>query len=114
MKQLLLMIVAVVMVGCVGVSPEQATVANLAKLNLGMDKTQVLTIMGSPAKLEAYETKSGGTMEFLLYQTEWTEIHTRRKDSDFTPLCFIDGKLKGWGRNFYDDTIKIRKEIIKN
>lgn len=114
MQKLLLMLSAVVLVGCVGVSPEQANVDNLAKLNLGMDKTQVLTIMGPPDKLEAYETKTGGTMEFLLYQTEWTEYNERRKDSDFTPLCFIDGKLKGWGRNFYSDTIKIRKEIIRD
>jgi hypothetical protein len=39
--------------------------------------------------------------------------HERISDRHWTPVCIIDGKLKGWGRNFYDNTIKIRKEIIR-
>ena len=36
------------------------------------------------------------------------------QEKHWTPVCIIDGKLKGWGRKFYNDTIKIRKEIIRN
>ena len=59
-------------------------------------------------------------MEFLLYRTElaggelFLDSRKLPEDRHWTPICIIDGKLQGWGRNFYDDTIKIRKEIIKN
>ena len=115
MKQLLLLVMAVAMVGCA--SPIFGIVknnkANMAKLSVGMSKAQVLETMGPADKTEAYETKTGGTMEFLLYRIEVANLDEEYKDRHWTPLCIIDGKLKGWGRNFYDDTIKIRKEIIK-
>jgi len=121
MKKLLLLAMAVVLVvgssckfGLEGPPPpgEDADVnnANMAKLSVGMTKVQVLEIMGPAAKTEAYETKSGGILEFLMYANRYYPS----RDSEWTPICLIDGKVKGWGRNFFDDTIKIRKEIIKN
>ena len=118
------MIVAVVLVGC-GSTPKifgivKTNNANMAKLSVGMTKAQVLEVMGPVGKTEAYETKTGGTLEFLMYRSsvangsydEWDE--EQATDKHWTPICIIDGKLKGWGRNFYDDTIKIRKEIIRD
>ena len=107
------MVVAVVLVGCVVGVTESENNANMAKLSVGMAKAQVLEIMGPAGKTEAYETKSGGTMEFLMYKTE-VQSPATTTDRHWTPICIIDGKVKDWGRNFYDDTIKIRKEIIKN
>ena len=116
MKKLLLLIMAVVLVGCE--SPYLDDIiknnnANMAKLSVGMTKAQVLEIMGPAGKTEGYETKTGGVMEFLMYRSQ-VDLHFNLQDKHWTPICIIDGKLKGWGRNFYDDTIKIRKEIIKN
>ena len=117
MQKLLLMVVAVVLVGCGAVKAThiKKNNANLASLTIGMTKAQVLGIMGPPKTTEAYETNSGGSLEYFMYETDYSQgplavdaIVTR-----ITPVCIIDGKLKGWGRNFYDDTIKIRKEIIK-
>ena len=120
------MLMAVVMVGC---GTTAATIshkvslnnANMAKLNVGMTKAQVAETMGPAGKTEGYETKSGGFMEFLFYRTQeasfnaWGDEMTGTvTDRHWTPICIIDGKLKGWGRNFYDDTIKIRKEIIRS
>jgi len=112
MKQLLLMMMAVVLVGCGSPVGEDvdANNSNLAKLGIGMTKAQVLDIMGPPATIEAYKTKSGGTLEFLIYRNKWDG---RQGDAQWTPICIIDGKTEGWGRNFYGDTIKIRKEIIR-
>ena len=112
---------AVMLVGCGAVRHASHTgkaeenKANLAKLSLGMTKSQVLGIMGPAGNTEAYTTKNGGSMEFLIYRTVATYKRDRETSSKYwTPICIIDGKVKGWGRNFYDDTIKIRKEIIKN
>ena len=115
MKKLLLLIMGVAMIGCAtGPITKMAknNNAKMAKLSLRMTKAQVIELMGPAQKTEAYETKTGGTLEYLLYITQ-AEFEVNWTDKHFTPLCFIDGKLKGWGRNFYDDTIKIRKEIIR-
>jgi hypothetical protein len=117
MKYLLVLIMAVAMVGCSAiVGKVRDNNANIAKLSIGMTKTQVLEVMGAAEKSEAYETKTNGVLEFLFYRTEAANPdHLGRgefgtvTDQHWTPICLIDGKLKGWGRNFYDDTIKIRK-----
>ncbi len=111
MQKLLLLVMAVLLVGCAATPgyDNLANNANTAKLSIGMTKAQVLDIMGPAATNESYKTKSGGVMEFLMYANTWPA----ERDSDFIPICIIDGKLEGWGRNFYDDTIKIRKEIIR-
>ena len=119
MKNLILLFVAVVMVGCG--SPSVAKLvkknnANMAKLSVGMNKSQVVAIMGVPEKSEAYETKEGGSIEYLFYRSLASGGLIDNGDGDkfWTPVCVIDGLVKGWGRNFYDDTIKIRKEIIRD
>jgi outer membrane protein assembly factor BamE (lipoprotein component of BamABCDE complex) len=83
--------------------------ANLLKLNLGMTKDQVLTVMGPPYKTEMYQVGEKPT-EFWLYLTEGKSVSDRKlSDSNFTPLAFENGILKGWGRNYYDNELKIRK-----
>lgn len=75
---------------------------NLNKLQVGMTKAQILEIMGKPYRREAQ-----GQDEWLLYETEtntWTE-------SDWlTPLLIEDGKLVGWGKNYWT-TIEQRYEV---
>ena len=121
MKQALLMIAVVALVGCgatgaTGISRKVSlNNANMARLSIGMKKAEVLAIMGLAGRTEAYQSKTGGGgshHEFLFYRTEhvWPPDASPRQ---WTPLCIVDGKLEGWGRNFYDDTIRIRKEIIK-
>ena len=84
-----------------------------------MTKAQVLEIMGSADGTETYETKTGGTLEYLIYQTKADQaIHFFSYVLDIkwgsdTPMCIFDGKLNGWGRNFYEDTLKIRKKVIR-
>jgi len=119
MKKILLILMAVALVGCGAISGiVRNNNSNMAKLNVGMTKAQVLEIMGPAGKTEGYATKSGGFMEYLMYRTEVAYGSEFRgpqiTDRHWTPICIIDGKLKGWGRNFYDDTIKIRKEIIRS
>jgi hypothetical protein len=66
----------------------------LNQLAVGMTKEEVIAIMGTPHKREAI-----GRHEFLLYRTETYGDG----DRSFTPVVIVDGRLTGWGRNFYDD-----------
>ena len=70
MKQILVMMMMAVVAGCT--APIIGTVknnnANMAKLSVGMTKAQVVETMGPAGQTAAYETKSGGVMEFLFYR----------------------------------------------
>ena len=111
-----LWLIAVVAVGCSSIEMRvDKNNANMANLSIGMTKAQVIEVMGPAGKTEGYATKSGGFMEFLFYRSAvyWKQFESGPMgDKHWTPVCLIDGKVKGWGRNFYDDTIKIRKELI--
>jgi hypothetical protein len=86
--------------------------ANLLKLNLGMTKEQVINAMGDPYKTEMYQI-DGKPIEFWLYLTEGRSIRDQGiSDINFTPLAFSNGTLQGWGRNYYDNELKIRKQVI--
>jgi outer membrane protein assembly factor BamE (lipoprotein component of BamABCDE complex) len=109
-------ILSLVLLGCAG-SPAQTgweATRNrdaMLKLNAGQSKDQVLSLMGKPYKTEMY-TVNGKPLEFWLYITERASMTgTSLQDSNFTPLAFENGILKGWGRNFYDNTVRIKKDI---
>ena len=74
---------------------------NLNNIEVGMNKAQVLEIKGKP-----YRREAEGRYEWLLYQTRdtsgWRREYLTRTKSDFlTPYLFEDGKLIGWGQNFW-------------
>ena len=61
-----------------------------------MTKTQVLNIMGRPLSDELY---SKPDVWFYQVQTVWADgLDTR---DECMPLVFENGKLVGWGNNFY-------------
>ena len=111
MKKVIVLLVPVLLfTGCYEYATNRK---NLNKLNIGMTKGQVLKIMGDPHRREAENNT-----EWLLYPTEdengWNEfgVYHRRPDSQWlTPLFFEDGKLKGWGNNYW--TTKERKFDVK-
>jgi hypothetical protein len=72
----------------------------------GLDRNQV---MGKPHRNEQYQT-DGTTYSIAFYRT----VHTAdgiKTDDEFTPIVMADEKVIGWGRNFYDKTLKIKQEI---
>jgi hypothetical protein len=109
------MILVVMLSGCVGQTEREAKKngKSLLQLSIGLTKAEVQNIMGDPRKTESY-SKDGRNIEFWLYLTEgieyWSYDRTLR-DSNFTPLAFEDGKLIGWGRNFYDQALKYEHKI---
>ena len=67
---------------------------NLNKIEIGMSKVEVREIMGKPHQREASEL-----MEWWLYLTNHSAYVS---DSErFVPVVFKDGKLAGWGRNYW-------------
>ncbi len=70
----------------------------LDKLEVGMTKEQVKGVMGQPYKREAY-----GGVEYWLYLTDHPGYNQIPDDSSYTPIAFVNGKVDGWGRNYYQE-----------
>ncbi len=105
---------------------------NLVRLNLGMTKQEVLTLMGTESKTDHYanheqvtvtnpyrsETyKAGGNvLEVLYYYTDkkhetkvdvwgWSQA-TQVTDDELTPVLLENGKVIGWGNSALGGTIQ--------
>ena len=80
----------------------------LTKLSLGMDKSQVLSTMGTfqseiregmvsnPYKSEMI-TKGADVYEILYYMTANSRMFQGLRDSESTPVVLKNGKVAGWG-----------------
>ena len=77
----------------------------LMQLEIGMTKAEVINIMGKPNNREVYQQPDGLILEYLIYRTRYEYPYEEN-----TPIAFIDGKVTGWGRNFYEQQ-KQRYEI---
>ena len=67
--------------------------------------------MGEPRKNEAYSMEEQN-IEFWFYLIEGTTAANRRiEDKNLSPLAFENGTLIGWGRNYYDKTLKYEHKI---
>jgi outer membrane protein assembly factor BamE (lipoprotein component of BamABCDE complex) len=77
------------------------------ELQVGMSRQQMLSLMGNPYRREVY-----GDDEFLIYETNhWAGIDSSER---FTPVHLKNGKVMGWGRNYYDDAIRSKVEADIN
>ena len=80
---------------------------NLQRLAIGMDRAEVVSVMGSTPSTTGgrngsnpYETETiahGQTSYEILYSTRKYPPFTAIKRSQATPVIFRDGKLIGWG-----------------
>ena len=112
----LISICLILLYGCAG-SPvrtgweAETNRAYMLNLKIGMSKSQVLALMGSPYKTESYQIE-GKNLEFWLYLTEGRGIYDRTlRDSNFAPLAFENDVLLGWGRNYYENKLRIEQDI---
>jgi outer membrane protein assembly factor BamE (lipoprotein component of BamABCDE complex) len=85
---------------------------NLMSLKLDMTKEDVIRIMGKPTLNEAYKTDKGKNLEILFYYTNRTWADGNITRDECTPIVFEDGKVIGWGNEFYKTRVEL--EIKKN
>ena len=98
--------------GCTGGTNRK----KLMSLELGMSKQEVLNLMKAPQLNEAYRTQDGGSLEVFFYNTSFEYTH-QEIEADCVeraicvPLVFENGRLIGWGKQFYENRIKVELEI---
>ncbi len=113
MKLLVPLILAAVLLlaGC-GIAIDKRATANrvnLLELKIGDTKETLRKKMGVPHRNEQYAS-DGKTTEIWFYRTSRTpdDVET---DDEFTPVAMVSEKVIGWGRAFYDSTIKIQSDV---
>ncbi len=125
MKQLLIIVgLAGLLCGCAG-SPAWTSMqisstrseakknnADLMRVQIGQSRKTMLAIMGTPTKREEYQLPNRQVIEFLFYRTEgWSRYQQMDTDAQFTPVAIRDGKVIGWGRNYYDRVVRAAVDV---
>ena len=100
---------------------------NLALLETGMTKTEVVTIMGdrsissfggafvgNPYKTELFKTTQGNSISVFWYYTQILTTNGVVDPDELTPVVFINGKMQGFGWSFYRETHKHIDITIRN
>ena len=127
MKKLIALLLCLGLVGCITYADIVRTRnrENLMRLSIGMDKTQVVNIMGIETK-KAWTPYKGGratilinnpyrseiiqskdkTFEVLYYLTDDKTGNGIITDDCLLPLVFENGKLVGWGWSFLQDNVQ--------
>jgi outer membrane protein assembly factor BamE (lipoprotein component of BamABCDE complex) len=90
---------AIVLSGCVSAVSNNR--AKLMQINIGDSKDQLLKVMGNPELREAYPEG-----EVWLYYTGTGLGHDKK-----TPVVIVNGKIVGWGDNYYDRVIKKKIDL---
>jgi hypothetical protein len=78
---------------------------NAAKLRVGMTKEQVKEIMGEPVD----EVFTRPDLWYYYVNTQWHDGLTTRDEC--MPLVFKDGKLAGWGNDYYNRMVVVERRF---
>ena len=78
---------------------------NMARVRLGFNKLQTVSIVGDPAHAETFSLKNGAVVEVLFYHTPETICRVSARDEGLMPFVFQDDRLLGYGPNYYRDFI---------
>ena len=76
--------------------------ANLSKLTIGMDREQVITLMGTADFSEAY-IKQDREVTVLYYRTQRTKEDGTTTKEECTPIVLANNQVIGWGNAAYDN-----------
>ena len=115
---LLIFSITSLLVGCAGGVPGglyefiSENRKNLARLNIGMSKAEVHSIMGqktvrsfnNPYRTAMKYNKNNEPLEVFYYWTDGLS-DDGIQDHELTPVVFVNGKVIGWGREFFSEYI---------
>jgi hypothetical protein len=107
MKQILLMIVAVVMVGCHTIDD---SARDFSKIRIGMSRDEVIAAKGNP-----FETAAKDGTEYLMWAMGATElgVYYVHEDEKYY-VRLVDGKVDSYGKvGDFDSTKDPALRIIK-
>lgn len=79
--------------------------SNLARVSLGFTKLEATSIIGNPARAESFMLTDGSSVEVLFYHTASTVCRRPDIDASLLPFVFQNGRLLGYGQNYYHDFI---------
>lgn len=68
-----------------------------ANLRVGMTKADVIKVMGEPLRNEIYNKPD---IWYYYIDTKWHDTYTTQDEC--MPLIFKQGKLVGWGQDYYN------------
>jgi uncharacterized protein DUF3192 len=85
---------------------------NLTRLSYGMTKEEAHSVMGregvrnynNPYRTAMYMGKEGKPVEVFYYWTDHTTPYGI-PERDLTPVVFKDGRVVGWGREFWSEFV---------
>lgn len=100
MKQTLLLILICMITSCSSYRGMMGADSNIKKVNLGMTQQEVIAIMGDT--YEIISTKEGTST-----------LGYKSSDNGIYKLLFIDGKLKEWNKEWFNDRYIIKDESGK-
>jgi Protein of unknown function (DUF3192) len=78
---------------------------NMARIRLGYNKLQVVSVLGDPANSETFSLSNGAAVEVLFYHTPETICRQSARSEGLMPLVFQDDRLLGYGQNYYQQFI---------
>lgn len=82
---------------------------NMARIRLGYNKLQVVSVLGDPANAETFSLSNGAVVEVLFYHTPETICRVNAamagRGEGLMPLVFQDDRLLGYGQNYYQNFI---------
>lgn len=89
-----------------GCAQTTAYYASTMSLRPGMTKKEVVSVMGPAPQRELYQKHNMVLVEYLIYPNF-------SRYEDVTPICFINNKVVGWGRTYYEDHVSDKDLRLK-
>ena len=83
---------------------EEYNRVKISKLKLGLQKTKIIELLGSPDITEAKRI-NGKEFQVMFYRTQHMQADGITTQNECTPLLFEDNELVAWGEGTYQTFI---------
>jgi hypothetical protein len=97
MKNFLVIGLFLMFIGCAPAAYQ--IVKPYADPQYGMTKMQMFDLLGKPESVEIYKQLDLTRVEFYIYVKKYLSSEEK------VPVCVINNKVVGWGKNYYEDHV---------